>query len=327
MDSVMDSWQVGWPACLSASRVSRSCFLSLSSLLGKERELATELAVAVAVVASFRSIPLQAYIWPVPKFGTWEGDNVGYTVYFEKVRENKGATAPPLYRPFNPNDPADDNFAGRMINPSAAAAAAAPPSSSSSSSTRPATSSGHREPQRRQQPPPNVHHHHQNQNNHRRTGSNSSVSSDPGGANLSKFAPPPQYHPRPSPQHDHGHYNGGGGGARRSPAPAPQMAPAPRARSTTASPLNSNTPGRQRATPAVPKFGVWDEQNGAAAAQGFTVQFDNVKRNREVAKGAGPAGVVPRSPPPEMSMDPPKNSRDHSLVSKMFGCFLPTNRH
>ncbi|KAM0919574.1 hypothetical protein ACQ4PT_008101 [Festuca glaucescens] len=44
----------------------------------------------------------------VPKFGTWDTDNVGYTVYFEKVRENKGATAPPLQRPFNPNDPEED---------------------------------------------------------------------------------------------------------------------------------------------------------------------------------------------------------------------------
>ncbi|KAF0931368.1 hypothetical protein E2562_004506 [Oryza meyeriana var. granulata] len=255
----------------------------------------------------------------VPKFGTWEGDNVGYTIYFDKVRENKGATAPPLHRPFNPNDPADNPG---MIS-------AAPPQSSA----RPATSSGHREQQRR--PQPNA--------QHRRTGSNSSVSSDPGGAQ-SKFAPPPQYHPRPSPQHgqhDHGYGHGhghhpppsgynGGGGARRAPSqPAPQVAPrhqqvAPKARSASASPQN-NTPNRHRPS-AVPKFGVWDEQYGAAAAQGFTVQFDNVKRNREAARGAGAAGVVPRSPPPEISVPAAKSSRDHSLVSKMFGCFLPTTR-
>ncbi|XP_040381164.1 RPM1-interacting protein 4-like [Oryza brachyantha] len=261
----------------------------------------------------------------VPKFGTWDGDNVGYTVYFDKVRENKGATAPPLHRPFNANDPVDNP---RMI--SVGGGGGAPPSSA-----RPATSSGgaHRDQQQRR-PPPDV-------QQHRRTGSNSSVSSDPGGA-PSKFAPPPQYHPRPSPhhgQHDHGHGYGyahghghhqhNGGGGRRAP---PQQAArhhhqaAPKARSASASP--NDTPNRQRPS-AVPKFGVWDEQNGAAAAQGFTVMFDNVKRNRDAARGAAAAGVVPRSPQPEISFAEAKGSRDHSLMSKMFGfgCFHhPTTR-
>jgi hypothetical protein len=54
---------------------------------------------------------------------------------------------------------------------------------------------------------------------------------------------------------------------------------------------------RQRAS-AVPRFGVWDEQTASSAAQGFTVQFENVKRNREVARSGVPA--VPRVPsPPE----------------------------
>uniref|UniRef100_A0A453NP45 RIN4 pathogenic type III effector avirulence factor Avr cleavage site domain-containing protein n=1 Tax=Aegilops tauschii subsp. strangulata TaxID=200361 RepID=A0A453NP45_AEGTS len=43
-----------------------------------------------------------------------------------------------------------------------------------------------------------------------------------------------------------------------------------------------------KAPSAVPKFGVWDEQNANAAAQGFTVQFEKVKRHREVAKAAAP---------------------------------------
>uniref|UniRef100_A0A0E0LDS3 RIN4 pathogenic type III effector avirulence factor Avr cleavage site domain-containing protein n=1 Tax=Oryza punctata TaxID=4537 RepID=A0A0E0LDS3_ORYPU len=261
----------------------------------------------------------------VPKFGTWEGDNVGYTVYFDKIRENKGATAPPLHRPYNPNDPTD--------NPGVIRAATPAPSS------RPATSSGLRESQRQQ--PSSTH-------QHRRSGSNSSVSSDPGGIQ-SKFAPPPQYRPSPSPQYDHhsydhgrghghGHhppptgYNGGGGG-RRAPSPSPQVHAvprhhhhqvAPKARSASTSPQH-NIYGRQRAS-AVPKFGVWDEQNGAAAAQGFTVMFDNVKRNREAARGAGAAGVVPRSPPQEINATAVKHSRDHSLMSKMFGCFQPTTR-
>jgi hypothetical protein len=127
----------------------------------------------------------------VPKFGTWDSDNVGYTVYFEKVRENKGATAPPLQRPFNPNDP-DEEAPPRLITPAA--------------SNRPASSSGgHRAAQQQQQ-------------QHRRAGSSSSVASDPGGhrgGHQSKFAPPPQYSPRPqaSPRHQpptgHGHGPGG----------------------------------------------------------------------------------------------------------------------
>lgn len=227
----------------------------------------------------------------VPKFGTWDSENVRYTAYFDKVRENKGATAPPLHRPYKPNDPEDNR---RM---------SAPPS-------RPATSSGHREPQRRA---PN--------GQHRRTGSNSSAASDPGGrgADQSKFAPPPQYHPRPGPHHGHhrqppaGH---GVGGHRVPQAPRHQVAP--RARS--ASPQN-NAPNRQRPS-AVPKFGVWNEQN-AATAQGFTVQFENVKRHREVARAAVPD--VPRVPSPERAAAA-RRSWDTTFLSKMFGCFLPTAR-
>jgi RPM1-interacting protein 4 len=41
----------------------------------------------------------------VPKFGAWSSDNAGYTVYFDKVRKNKGATAPQLqHQPYNPED-------------------------------------------------------------------------------------------------------------------------------------------------------------------------------------------------------------------------------
>uniref|UniRef100_A0A453SGE0 RIN4 pathogenic type III effector avirulence factor Avr cleavage site domain-containing protein n=1 Tax=Aegilops tauschii subsp. strangulata TaxID=200361 RepID=A0A453SGE0_AEGTS len=97
----------------------------------------------------------------VPKFGTWDSDNVGYTVYFNKVRENKGATAPPLQRPFNPNDPEEE--APRVIIPG----------------SRPATSSGDRAAP------------HQNGHQHRRAGSST--------AEKSKFAPPPQYRQRQPP--------------------------------------------------------------------------------------------------------------------------------
>ncbi|RLN12585.1 RPM1-interacting protein 4-like [Panicum miliaceum] len=239
----------------------------------------------------------------VPKFGTWDKDNVGYTAYFDRVRENKGATAPPLHRPFNPNDPEE----GPMMS--------VPPPSSS----RPATSGGRREPQQR---------HH-----HRRADSGGSAAADPGGrgSEQSKFAPPPQYYQqrpspepaqqyyqqRPSPEpaqqyhgghhHHHGghqqqhqpqaaHGAGGGHRMRTSHAQRHHHHAGPAARARSASP-QSNAPSRQRAS-AVPKFGVWDEQTAAAAAQGFTVQFENVKRHREVARTAVPS--VPRAPsPPE----------------------------
>ncbi|RLM56190.1 RPM1-interacting protein 4-like [Panicum miliaceum] len=252
----------------------------------------------------------------VPKFGTWDKDNVGYTVYFEKVRENKGATAPSLHRPFNPNDPEE----GPMMS--------VPPPSSS----RPATSGGRREPQQR---------HH-----HRRTDSGSSAASDPGGrgAEQSKFAPPPQYYQRPSPEPAHHQYNaghhqhhqqqqshqaahgagGGGGGHRASHAQRHHHHAGPAARARSASP-QSNAPNRQRAS-AVPKFGVWDEQTAAAAAQGFTVQFENVKRHREVARTAVPS--VPRAPsPPEGGAARHSHHHKPPFVSKMFGCFLPPAKH
>ncbi|XP_062179122.1 RPM1-interacting protein 4-like [Phragmites australis] len=241
----------------------------------------------------------------VPKFGTWDSDNVGYTVYFNKVRENKGATAPPLHRPHNPNDPVE----GPMM--------AVTPSS------RPVTSSGHREPPPLRRP---------SGQSHRRVGSSSGTASDPSrrGAEQSKFAPPPQYHPRPDPrppQHHDGHYqhhpptgHGGGGGLRAPQAPRQQHYAAPALRARSASP-QSNAPRPS----TVPKFGVWDEQSAASAAQGFTVQFDNVKRHREVARAAVPD--VPRAPsPPPEGAAARRSHRDTPFLSKMFGCFLPTVR-
>jgi hypothetical protein len=149
----------------------------------------------------------------VPKFGTWDTDNVGYTVYFEKVRENKGATAPPLQRPFNPNDPEED-APPRLITPAVSNRAGL------------------------------------QQQQHRRVGSNSSVASDPGGhrgGHQSKFAPPPQYHQRPQPsplqqpangQHggDHGHHQRPAGHHKPHDARHQQQQPGTRARSASPSP-------------------------------------------------------------------------------------------
>ncbi|AQK81911.1 uncharacterized protein LOC100381670 [Zea mays] len=251
----------------------------------------------------------------VPKFGTWDSGDAGYTAYFDKVRENKGATAPPLRRPRSPNDPDPD----REPEPEEGPMRRVPPPSSS----RPATAGGHREP-----PPPGRRH----GQSHRRTESSGSAPSD----RQSKFAPPPQYYQqqqRASPQQQPRHHHGGGGGHQQQHPPsahghghghghrAPHAhrqhhaAPGPRARS--ASP-QSNAP---RAS-AVPRFGVWDEQTASSAAQGFTVQFENVKRNREVARSGVPA--VPRVPSPPEGAALRRAHQKTPFVSKMFGCFLPT---
>jgi hypothetical protein len=177
----------------------------------------------------------------VPKFGTWDSGDAGYTAYFDKVRENKGATAPPLRRPRSPNDPDPD----REPEPEEGPMRRVPPPSSS----RPATAGGHREP-----PPPGRRH----GQSHRRTESSGSAPSD----RQSKFAPPPQYYQqqqRASPQQQPRHHHGGGGGHQQQHPPsahghghghghrAPHAhrqhhaAPGPRARS--ASP-QSNAPVR-----------------------------------------------------------------------------------
>ncbi|KAM3192509.1 hypothetical protein ACQJBY_069630 [Aegilops geniculata] len=256
----------------------------------------------------------------VPKFGTWDSDNVGYTVYFNKVRENKGATAPPLQRPFNPNDPEEE--APRVIAPG----------------SRPATSSGDRAARQ------------QNGHQHRRAGSST--------AEKSKFAPPPQYQPRPQPTHhqppaghggdngnhrpssghgsdhghhhhhrpaghgsDHGHHHHrpAGHGAHHKPHDARYKPAGARARS--ASP--NHAPGRQRPT-AVPKFGAWDEQSGGA--QGYTVMFDRVKHDREAARRGGMRNLPRRRMPSPESYTAARRPRHTPFYSKMFGCLIPHTR-
>ena len=70
---------------------------------------------------------------------------------------------------------------------------------------------------------------------------------------------------------------------------------------------------RQRPV-AVPKFGVWEEQS--AAAQGFTVQFDRVKRDREVARAAPPGVPRRRMPSPE-SYAAARRPRSTTFYSKV----------
>jgi hypothetical protein len=59
---------------------------------------------------------------------------------------------------------------------------------------------------------------------------------------------------------------------------------------------------------------VWDEQS--AAAQGFTVQFERVKRDREVARGAPPGVPRRRMPSPE-SYANARRSRHTPFYSKV----------
>jgi len=249
----------------------------------------------------------------VPKFGAWDGDNAGYTVYFEKVRENKGATAPPLRRPFNPNDPEEDAPPRLIITPAA--------------SNRPTSSSGgHRATQQ--------HHYHL----HHRAGS---LASDPGwgGQPQSKFAPPPQYYQRPQPslqnhsptrqhggEYGHGHHprqgwhhgSDHGHGQHHRQAGHHQKPHEQRHQQQKSTPHKGGQ-GPRRV--AVPKFGAWDEQS--AAAQGFTVQFERVKRDREVARGAPPGVPRRRMPSPESYAHHRRSRHAHTpFYSKMFGCFL-----
>lgn len=72
---------------------------------------------------------------------------------------------------------------------------------------------------------------------------------------------------------------------------------------------------QNRQRPAVPKFGVWDEQTAASAGQGFTVVFENVKRNREVARSAMPA--VPRVPSPPEGAALRRHHQKTPFVSKV----------
>jgi hypothetical protein len=72
-----------------------------------------------------------------------------------------------------------------------------------------------------------------------------------------------------------------------------------------------------KAPSAVPRFGVWDEQN---AAQGFTVQFEKVQRQREVAKVAAPDVQPPRRQQQQLSPDraPPTWGRPLKKPKKSF---------
>ncbi|KAF7078747.1 hypothetical protein CFC21_083129 [Triticum aestivum] len=247
----------------------------------------------------------------VPKFGSWDAENIGYTVFFEKVRENKAApvpgTAAPAPAPRGHDDQEFDPY--EYYENLSRNVPLRPPSSHGHQTpaqhydhlggnvpSRPPSSHGHGHPSPAQHYPPQ----HGHGGYHRRNGSNGSSAASEVSSRASKFSPPRPYQPR----------YGNNGGSYHQPqqqqqqaaaayaAPVPrhhqQAAPAPRVAASP--PANERRPGQgappqaraAKAPSAVPKFGVWDEQNANAAAQGFTVQFEKVKRHREVAKAAAP---------------------------------------
>ncbi|KAM0868765.1 hypothetical protein ACQ4PT_041106 [Festuca glaucescens] len=315
----------------------------------------------------------------VPKFGSWEAENIGYTVFFEKVRENKTTPVPATaaapkglddyeFDPYEhyenlsrnaPSRPASSHGHGHAApphyydNPSRNAPSrpassqdhghAAPAqyyeNPSRNVPSRPASSHGHGHPAPQQHYPGQ----HGNGGYHRRNGSNGSSAASEVSSRGSKFSPPRPYQPR------YGNNNSGGSYHQPQPqqqqyaAPVPRhhhqhAAPAPRVAASpprhAPPPVNERRPGQgapqaraAKAPSAVPRFGVWDEQN---AAQGFTVQFEKVQRQREVAKVA-----APDVPPPPQQLSPdravptwgrPLRKPKKSFLSKVYGCLFSVVR-
>jgi hypothetical protein len=336
----------------------------------------------------------------VPKFGSWDAENIGYTVFFEKVRDNKAppppATAPkaaPAGHDFDPYEhyenlsrrapsrppsshgghapapPAPrvhggaayeryDSMSSRNAPsrpPSlhghgpAAPAAAAPPRARGSAGYDPYEHyedlSGGRNNVPPPSRPPNSHGGHtppqhrggSNGYHHRRTGSNGSSAASEASSRASKFSPPRPYQPRYTNNNQHHRdqeqqaYGNGHAGYH------PQGAPSSAGYRPYASPSPPRGPPpplrRPKAPSAVPRFGVWDEQNAATAAQGFTVQFEKVKRHREEAKAAAAPPVPPpqRMPPDDQHAPAPaqshgKEMRNKSFLSKVYRCLFPVVR-
>ncbi|KAF7089357.1 hypothetical protein CFC21_092355 [Triticum aestivum] len=309
----------------------------------------------------------------VPKFGSWDAENIGYTVFFEKVRENKAAPVPGTAAP--PAAPAPRGHDDQEFDPyeyyenlSRNVPSRAPSSHGHQAPaqhydhlggnvpSRPPSSHGHGHPSPAQHypaqhghPSPAQHYpaQHGHGGYHRRNGSNGSSAASEVSSRASKFSPPRPYQPR---------YGNSGGsyyqpqqqqqvaGAYAAPVPRhhQQAAPAPRVAASpprqAPPPVNERRPGQgapqaraAKAPSAVPKFGVWDEQNANAAAQGFTVQFEKVKRHREVAKAAAPdvPPVAKRQLSPDRVVPTwghPRRKPKKSFLSKVYGCLFPVVR-
>ncbi|XP_020109864.1 RPM1-interacting protein 4-like [Ananas comosus] len=81
------------------------------------------------------------------------------------------------------------------------------------------------------------------------------------------------------------------------------------------------TAAQQHKAASVPKFGSWDEINSTAAGDGYTMQFDKLKKERE----AGAHNKLPPiSPQPESeNSHNSSSSNNRSLLSKIFRCLNP----
>jgi hypothetical protein len=291
----------------------------------------------------------------VPKFGSWDAENIGYTVFFEKVRENKTAPVPATTAPaappkghghddyeFDPYEHYENlsrNAPSRPASSQGHGHAPPPaqyyenPGRNNATPSRPASSHGYgyvhpAPPQQQQQHYPGQHGY------HRRNGSNGSSAASEVSSRASKFSPPRPYQPRyGSSNNNSGSYHQPQPQQQQYAAPAPRhhhhqqhAATAPRVAASpprhAPPPANERRPGVQqaraaKAPSAVPRFGVWDEQN---AAQGFTVQFEKVQRQREVAKVAAPDVQPPRRQQQQLSPDraPPTWGRPLKKPKKSF---------
>ncbi|CAD6247776.1 unnamed protein product [Miscanthus lutarioriparius] len=328
----------------------------------------------------------------VPKFGSWDAENVGYTVFFEKVRDNKAPpAAPPApatgggggydFDPYEhyeslsrkvPSRPPSSHGHGQ---PAAAARAPAPAPvvagagydldpyehydslSSRNVASRPPSSHGHAPaagydfdpyehyenlsarsvPSR----PPSSHGHglvHAP----RRSRTTGRTHTPGTGTTAGPGATAATRHPRPAAAAASSRRPGrtspgtpaatvtATAAASRRRRTAAATATAPNITITTTVTPPPPLPRRPKPS-AVPRFGVWDEQNAAMAAQGFTVQFEKVKRHREEASRTAPA-PPPKLLSPDHAAAAPRARRhgkrkaERSFMSRMYRCLFPRVR-
>ncbi|XP_062223850.1 uncharacterized protein LOC133922505 isoform X2 [Phragmites australis] len=272
-----------------------------------------------------------------PKFGSWDAENIGYTVFFEKVRDNKGPPAPARaaapkapgggydFDPYEhyenlsrnvPSRPPSSHGHGHAPAPAPRAARTYDfdpyehyEDLSRNVPSRPPSSNGHA--------PAPQHHRGSGNGYHRRTGSNGSSGASEASSRGSKFSPPKPYQPRYSSNNNYHHPAQQGGGHHYVAPAAPRHHPPP--------------PPRLPKPSAVPRFGVWDEQNAAMAAQGYTVQFEKVKRHREEVKASPAPPVPPPQLSPQRDVTAPahlyrKRKTKRSFLSKVYRCMFPVVR-
>ncbi|CBI35706.3 unnamed protein product, partial [Vitis vinifera] len=223
----------------------------------------------------------------VPKFGNWDNDNVPYTAYFDNARKEK--TGPTGLR-INPNDP-EENPEAFMFGRSEA------------------TPPHHLNPQK---PPPEENNQvegHRRRDSHRRSpsdqqqrsgGTSRSINSESGSekSNLDYS------HLRKKSQ-----LSDGGSSSLSPSVPGPSHT---RLKSIGTPPPDDHA----HRVASVPKFGAWDETD-PTSGEGFTVIFNKVKQERQVA-----ATMLPRVPPPQSAYsNSQKKHQNSSSGSKICCCF------